>query len=213
MAQELFSISRALRNRATCGDGRILLFNDLEIKTYEFNALKRIEPDQKGRQLLNLSKSLFRLDKVEGIARAACLRNPRIDPAEIRLAYRVGLAGRLELPRQPQSMLYANLAKVSQQDLDTAYNEVLAAQRTPAFVEQLIGHAYWLEYLESQYATAFAELQGRIQVRADALEEAHTELDQAYFDELATLEVKTNTERRQLAIQLSQRELGGEEAT
>lgn len=213
LAQELFSISRALRNRATCGDGRILLFNDLEIKTYEFNALKRIEPDQKGRQLLNLSKSLFRLDKVEEIARTACLRNPRIDPAEIRLAYRVGLARRLVLPRQPHSMLYANLAKITQQDLDTAYNEVLAAQRTPAFVERLIGHTYWVEYLESQYPTAFAELQTRIQARADALEEAHAELDQTYFDELTALEVQTSTERRQLAIQLSQRELDGEQAT
>ncbi|MNO10435.1 hypothetical protein D3C81_2343060 [compost metagenome] len=45
----------------TCGDGRILLFNELEVEVHEFNALKSIAPEHKGRELLKLSRELFRL--------------------------------------------------------------------------------------------------------------------------------------------------------
>jgi Leucine-rich repeat (LRR) protein len=208
LRDELFSLARTLRVRETCGDGRILLFNDLEIKAYEFDALKTIEPEHKGRELLKLSRGLFRLGKVEDVARAAIQRRPRIDPAEIRLAYRIGLAERLGLPRQPKTMTYANLAQVTARDLDEAYAAILQAQGQPEFVEQLLGRSYWMDYLEEQYAAEFTQLQQRFEAGSEALEEQYPDFDAAYFDALDTLDTTRKAERRQLALRLSQQELG-----
>ncbi|WP_159935751.1 NEL-type E3 ubiquitin ligase domain-containing protein [Pseudomonas sp. S35] len=208
LRDELFSLARTLRVRETCGDGRILLFNDLEIKAYEFEALKSVEPEHKGRELLKLSRGLFRLGKVEDIARAAIQRRPRIDPAEIRLAYRIGLAERLGLPRQPKSMIYANLAQVTARDLDEAYVAILQAQGQPEFVEQLLGRSYWMDYLEEQYADEFTQLQQRFEAGSEALEEQYPDFDAAYFKALETLDTTRKTERRQLALRLSRQELG-----
>ena len=143
LGRRLMDLSRALRNRVTCGDGRILLFNELEVEVHEFNALKSIAPEHKGRELLKLSRELFRLAQVEEIASTRIQLRPNIDPAEIRLAYRVGLARRLGLPNQPKGMLYENLAQVTTGDLDQAYASILARERTPVFIEQLTARKYF----------------------------------------------------------------------
>ncbi len=40
-----------------------------------------------------------------------------VDEAEVRLAYRVGLQARLELPGQPRTMWFRAIARVSEADL------------------------------------------------------------------------------------------------
>lgn len=80
-------------------------------RCFEFNALRAIDPADKGQVLLKLSRKLFRLAQVEAQAEAHPAE-PRHRSAEIRLAYRIGLAQRLELPTQPRSMLYNNLSRV-----------------------------------------------------------------------------------------------------
>ncbi|SEM48715.1 Leucine rich repeat-containing protein [Pseudomonas sp. ok272] len=207
LRDELFSLARDLRVRETCGDGRILLFNDVELKVYEFNALKNIAPEHQGRELLKLSRGLFRLDKVEGVARAASRRNPSLDPAEIRLAYRIGLEQRLALPPQPKTMIYANLARVSAQDLDAAYAAVIAEEGQPEFVEQLLARPYWMPYLEERYAAEFLQLQQRYEVRGEALEEQYPDFDEAHFAAWEQMDSERKAERLVLATELSTREI------
>ncbi len=207
LRDELFERSRAMRNNATCGDGRILLFSDLEIKAYEFTALKAIDPAHKGRELLKLSRGLFNLDQVEALARQAIAEKPRIDPAEIRLAYRIGLARRLDLPGQPKSMLYQNLAQISPSDLERAYTTVVQAQGTSAFIEQLVTRPYWMKYLEERYADDFSNLQARLTEQSEALELRYPDFGEAYFDEIQTLGNQGKAERQQLARDLSRREM------
>ncbi|OPA89949.1 hypothetical protein BFW86_12330 [Pseudomonas fluorescens] len=207
LRDELFERSRAMRNNATCGDGRILLFSELEIKAYEFTALKAIDPAHKGRELLKLSRGLFNLDQVDALARQVIAEKPRIDPAEIRLAYRIGLARRLDLPGQPKSMLYQNLAQVSPSDLERAYTTIVQAQGTPAFIEQLVTRPYWMTYLEEKYADDFTRLQQQLQARSEALELRYPDFGEAYFREVETLGNQGNTERQQLARDLSRREM------
>ena len=207
LRETLFSLSNTSRGLETCGDGRMLLFNDLEIKVGEFNALKNIEPQHRGRELLKLSKGLFRLGKVEEIARADSQRRPRIDSAEIRLAYRIGLTQRLGLPQQPKAMTYANLAQVTDQALDEAFDAVIAAEKTPAFTEELINRPYWMDYLRERYTAEFSELSQRFAEKSEALDDQFPAFDGAHAAAMTAMGLEHSAESRQLAVRLSTTEL------
>ena len=194
------------RSQYTCGDGRILLFSNIEVKVYEFNVLKSVVAGEEGAALLKLSRGLFRLGQVEEIAQVQVNRRPRIDPAEIRMAYRVDLAKRLDLPRQPQDMLYRNVAKVSAEDLEAAYVAVLAAENTPAYLEQLLAREYWVDYLKRKYPQEFAQMEQARQEQADELEDRHPDFGAAYSIEVEALGKKNTREERELLVRLTERE-------
>ena len=209
LSRRLMDLSKALRNRVTCGDGRILLFNDLEIEVHEFNALKAIAPEHKGRELLKLSRELFRLAQVEEIARTRIQLRTAVDPAEIRLAYRIGLARRLGLPNQPKGMLYENLAQVTAVDLDQAYASILAREKTPEFIELLTARQYWRDYLEEKYPGEFKKVQQGFAEKVSDLEDRYPQFNAAYRQEVEALDTANKAERLQLLTQLSEREIAG----
>ena len=190
----------------TCGDGRILLFSDLEVKVHEFNALRSVVTGEEGAVLLRLARSLFRLGQVEEIAAAAISLHPDLDPAEVRLAYRISLARRLDLPRQPKDMLFRNAARVSAQDIESAYARVLAAQDSPAFMERLMTQDYWVNYLQRKYEADFSALEHRFELEAEALQDLYPELGEVYSQEIEALGQSKKVERRALLTRLSQRE-------
>ena len=203
LRNELFIIARS---PMTCGDGRILLFSDLEVKVHEFNALRSVVPGAEGPVLLKLATGLFRLGQVEEISRTDISLHPERDPAEIRLAYRIGLAKRLDLPKQPTDMLFRNASGVTDQDIDTACSKVLAAQNSPLLMEQLISQDYWVSYLQRKYASAFSRLELRYEQEAEALQDQHPELDEAYSREIVAMGERRKIEQRALLTRLSQRE-------
>ncbi|MGY2041630.1 NEL-type E3 ubiquitin ligase domain-containing protein [Pseudomonas pergaminensis] len=207
LRERLMGIAQASRHRQTCGDGRMLLFNALEVEVYEFNALRDVDPTNKGRALLKLSRGLFRLAQLEAIALERIRLNPGIDPAEIRLAYRVGLAQRLELPRQPRGMLFEQMSRVQAADLDVAYRKILELEQTPAFCEQLTARPYWKEYLQEKYPDDFATLQQTRQDKASALEDQYPEFSPEYFQEIDALDKANETEQQALMNELSAREI------
>ncbi|MDQ0654649.1 NEL-type E3 ubiquitin ligase domain-containing protein [Pseudomonas cedrina] len=207
LRERLMGIARASRHRETCGDGRMLLFNALEVQVYEANALREIDPTDKGRALLKLSRGLFRLAELEAIASERIRLNPATDPAEIRLAYRVGLAQRLELPSQPRGMIYQTLSRVVQADLDAAYQRIIEQEQTPAFSEQLIARPYWKAYLQEKYADDFARLQQALEREAAALEDQYPEINPEYLQKINTLQKANEDERQALMLQLSAVEL------
>ncbi|WCM49068.1 NEL-type E3 ubiquitin ligase domain-containing protein [Pseudomonas sp. WJP1] len=212
LSQRLMGLAKALRHQMTCGDGRILLFNELEVEVFEYEALKSIAPEHKGRELLKLSRRLFRLSQVEEIASARIAARPTTDPAEIRLAYRIGLAQRLDLPDQPQGMLYANMAGVAAADLDQAYTRIIAQEQTTVFNDQLIARKYWRDYLEEKYPAEFTRVQQQFQEKCADLEDQYAEFNQAYFQALKTLEADNRVDRKNLLSELTSRELA-EQAT
>ncbi|OAJ48322.1 NEL-type E3 ubiquitin ligase domain-containing protein [Pseudomonas marginalis] len=207
LSERLMLIARTSRNKATCGDGRILLFNDVEVGVYEFNALRRMDPSDKGRTLLKLSRRLFRLGEVEALARKRIQRFPGTDPAEIRLAYRTGLAQRLDLPTQPSTMLYRGVSGVQAADLDVAYASVIAEEQTPAFIEQLITRDYWKSYLQEKYPTEFAKVQQTLADQSETLEEQYPDINPAYLEQVDALQKANEVELRGLRRELSTREI------
>ncbi|WP_440972645.1 NEL-type E3 ubiquitin ligase domain-containing protein [Pseudomonas koreensis] len=146
----------------TCVDGRILTFSGLESKVFTHNALLDLSESRaavRGQALLALSRQLFRLDKVDELAKAASARSG-FDEAEVRLGYRIGLTGGwedgLELPGQPKNMSFAS--GVTPQQLLDARGEVLKAERSDRFLEDLIQRDYWLDFLKEQQPDAIREL-------------------------------------------------------
>ena len=146
----------------TCVDGRILTFSGLESKVFTYNALLDLpagRPGIRGEALLSLSRRLFRLDKVDELAKAAAARSG-FDEAEVRLGYRIGLTGGwddgLELPGQPKNMKFAS--GVTPQQLVNARAEVVSAERSERFLEDLIQRDYWLDYLKEQQPEAFRQM-------------------------------------------------------
>ncbi|WWL45393.1 NEL-type E3 ubiquitin ligase domain-containing protein [Pseudomonas parakoreensis] len=146
----------------TCVDGRILTFSGLESKVFTYNALLDLpagRPGIRGEALLSLSRQLFRLDKVDELAKAAAARSG-FDEAEVRLGYRIGLTGGwedgLELPGQPKNMKFAS--GVTPQQLFDARAEVVDAEHSDRFLEDLIQRDYWLDYLKEQQPEAFRQM-------------------------------------------------------
>ena len=143
----------------TCVDGRILTFSGLESKVFTHNALLEIPAGNlgsKGQALLNLSRQLFRLDKVDELATKAATGSGR-DVAEVRLGYRIGLTqgwdDGLILPGQPRHMTYSS--GVTSQQLTDVRTTVVSAEHSDGFFEDLIQRDYWVDYLKEKYPDVF----------------------------------------------------------
>lgn len=206
LRRDIFARATAILPNVTCGDGRILLFNELETSVHEFNTLAHVVPGQEGSALFRLAREMIRLEAVEAFAQADIQSRPRIDPAEIRLAYRIGLAQRLQLPRQPARMLYGALAQVTPAQIDQAYASVIAEEGTPAFLEHLVQREYWMDYLKRQYAQEFAALAVELEQRVDALDARYPDGGADYLREYAELGTQNTAEQKALALRLTERE-------
>ncbi|BFT63119.1 hypothetical protein PMm318_A38780 [Pseudomonas moorei] len=187
----------------TCVDGRILTFSALESTVFTHNALLDIPVGRagaKGRALLNLSRQLFRLDKVDDLASKAAVHAGQ-DQAEVRLGYRIGLtrgwSDGLDLPGQPRHMTYAS--GVSPQQLADARTTVMNAERSDAFYEDLIQRDYWLSYLRETYP----EEVRKIDEAATAPEEGEAVDDEALISQLFDLAATRNAK----LIELSRKEV------
>ena len=194
----------------TCLDGRILSFSELEARVYEYNTLRDIpqhRPEQRGRALLNLTRRLFRLERVDRLAEAAAINQDR---AEVRLQYRIGMTSGwpdgLELPGQPAHMLYGT--PIRGQVLINARASVLADEASPAFLEDLISRDYWVRYLEDRHSEVFEALKLEESRRHGAVEDAYPDLSSPeYLDAMGVLEVELPATRMEKLKELSRTEL------
>ncbi|MFA0936851.1 NEL-type E3 ubiquitin ligase domain-containing protein [Pseudomonas tremae] len=206
LRQQLFDIAA---HPQTCGDGLALVFGDMEVRVRVFSILSSTPESAQPLELFKMSQRLDRLDQVEKIAlRDIALRRQNgetVDEAEVRLAYRIGLQARLELPGQPRSMLFATIARVSDADLQAAYKEVIERERTPAFFESMIAREFWMSYLEVRYGPYFEPVKMPFLQRLAALDEQAQsgQSDQEYLDQVAQISGEREQAINELAISLS----------
>ncbi|NNA05804.1 hypothetical protein HBN65_03115 [Pseudomonas lundensis] len=199
------------RSPYTCGDGRILLFSDLEVKVHEFNVLKGVTSSEAGSVLLGLYKSLYRLERVEEIAREFMVQYPTIDPAEVRLDFRISLAERLQLPKQPKDMIYRNLVEHPSVELDEpfnvtlqkAYERVIATDNSPEFSHYLLSSEKWINYLKAQYPDECQALELQLKTEADQLEDRYPVINESYNAAIKALGSKKKREFETLYERLS----------
>lgn len=142
-----------------CDDAAALNFSSLEILVEISDASQRIEGGHlTARSLLALGRGLYRLDRLESIAHSHSLDNPGVDPLEVSLAYRTGLADKFYLPGQPRHMRYARLSGVTTAQLSAAEASVKAAELTPELLRFLGELPFWQSYLKKVHATHFETL-------------------------------------------------------
>lgn len=202
---------QSAETHGTCIDGRILTFSELEVRVYEANALRDVSAGQledKGRALLNLSRQLFRLGRVERLAEAAALHSDR---AEVRLQYRIGMTrgwpDGLELPGQPEHMAFAQ--PISGRVVEQARTSVLDAEASDDFLEELITRDYWVRYLQERYRQAFTALDEHADARHEAVEDKHPDRQdnseglERYRQALNELEIELGSERAGKLLELS----------
>ena len=169
LRDELFSLARS---RDTCPDGRMLVFNDIELRVYEFAEFGTGAASKSGQELFTFYKRMFRLGKVESIAQATANASGTTEVVEVRLAYRTALAKRLDLPKQAAGMLFS-APEVTPAAIEEAYEQVISAEKSSEFLEQLMTQDNWCDYLKTQYPQEFEALQAY----SDELNNA---LDQQY---------------------------------
>ena len=155
LRRDVIDIAAAPRS---CTDSVALSFSALEIQV----ELARIstDPTRQESDLINLGRRLYRLDKLTKIASehyTLQLATGVIgaDELEVLLAYRTGLAKPLNLPGQPQSMMFNNLAGVTAHDLNTAQLQITSGEGSAelnAFISTLdCWRAYLIERNKADY--------------------------------------------------------------
>lgn len=191
LREELFQLAA---HPATCGDGVAIVFSNLEIHVAVYNIRNEVSfVDQPG-TVFKLVRGLERLDEVEKAAQdlitSRRATNVSIDEAEIRLAYRVGLAKRLDLPNQPEGMLYNRLSGVTQDMLDETYTRIIAREGNPEFLEALITRDFWMDFLEKRYAPSFEPVKTRFHERMDELDRVKESglTDEEYMARIAVIQ-------------------------
>ncbi|WP_338010003.1 NEL-type E3 ubiquitin ligase domain-containing protein [Pseudomonas sp. GM18] len=170
LRKELFEMSRA---PTTCADAGAQVFNHMGIKVLasEAYALSTSNAVLESK-LVNLAKGAARLARVDDIARADVRSRPgNPDEVEVYLAYETGLAQRLGLPWQSESMLYRPLAGVKAKTLDTAFDTVMSMEAGDGLINDMIDMPFWQKYLHDTYPNEFRRNARLYETKSDLLDE------------------------------------------
>jgi Leucine-rich repeat (LRR) protein len=200
----------------TCIDGRILTFSELEVRVFVYHALRNIEPGRpmlRGQALVNLSRQLFRLDRVDVLAEAAALNRDR---AEVRLRYRIGLASGwpdgLDLPGQPLHMAFDT--PIRGRLLTDTRASILEAERSDALLDSMMSRDYWTTYLRERYPDDIRSIEDAVaQERVERLSNLEDrrergEVSEEDYDlEIVALGQQAEKLRKQKLIDLTRRAL------
>lgn len=159
-------------NPINCTDSAASNFSHLEVAV-EVDSVVAQAADAKAptATLLKLGRGLFRLEQLEQIARDHVSRNLSVDPLEVSLAFRTGLADHYDLPGQPRHMRYASLSGVKASDLEAAKTRVDAAEMSSKWMDFIVRQPFWCDYVRRAQSAKFTDI-----------DEIHGEKIQALFD-------------------------------
>ena len=145
--------------KANCADSAATIFSNLEVAV-KIDAVSRQSGNahDHAARLLSLGRRLFRQDYLARIARERVAADAKLDPVEVELAYRVGLADRLDLIGQPRHMRYSSASGVTASDLDVAYNRVVSAEMSTELLKYLSERSFWVDFLRQHHAKRFLDL-------------------------------------------------------
>ncbi|WP_054884010.1 NEL-type E3 ubiquitin ligase domain-containing protein [Pseudomonas sp. NBRC 111130] len=214
LRHELFELASHPR---TCVDSIAHCFSTLEVRSMVVRALQAAPPGSETHARLQLGRQLFRLDRVEALARDHVLRESQagrvVDEIEVSLAYRIGLAGPLGLPGQPRSMRFPTIARVTQADLNAAELAVYRAEAggLAAYVSE---RDFWRECLRQREAQRFDALEQPFWQRLEALDLRRAELgDGAYLRQMQQLASEREAATQALILQLTEQALAASPLT
>ncbi|MHC8328165.1 NEL-type E3 ubiquitin ligase domain-containing protein [Pseudomonas sp. LB1P83] len=199
--------------KANCADDAATLFSNLEVAV-EIDRVVRHSAnahDQAAR-LLRLGRSLFRLDYLSRMAREKAKADPALDAVEVELAYRTGLADRLELVGQPKHMRYASLSGVKASDLEVAYNKIITAEISPELSTYIRGRTFWSDFLRQHHGKQFIDLTAPFHVRMETAFENEATLGADYRPQVDGIAVELKKAETALLTSLTEAAMKADES-
>lgn len=215
LREQLFELAAS---PTTCVDSVASSFSALEVHFLLFQARAQSTPQTAGTTLLAFARRLFRLDQVERFARADMVSRVHegrdVDEVEVSLAYRVRLARALDLPGQPRSMQFAEVAAVSPAQLRAATDAVQRAEAGAELASFISTRDFWLEHLRTAHGAAFSEVEARFWTRLEALGDRQHSLPEGdYLAQMNQLGRDREHALQALALHLTQQALEREANT
>ena len=185
-----------------CDDAVAVNFSSLEVLVEINEASRQIEgAGLRARPLLKLAKGLFRLERLERIARRHSADNPTADPLEVSLAFRTGLTSNLYLPGQPRGMLYKTLAGVTQTELNQAETDLKIAELSPDLLEYIVELPFWKDYLKRIHARRFETLIEPFSRRIEDVFDQYQELQDGDYRDQMNVILREQRQAEALEIQ------------
>ena len=204
---EVMANDRLFGADQTCEDGARLIFSDIQVAVYARSELQGVPEAQHTEVLFRVIRRLFRLNEVQTLADLEIAsreaRDMLVDEAEVRMAYRIGLASDLDLPGQPLSMAWSRLASVDRQAILEARRLVLEREAGDEFVNYAVADRRWNERLRAEHQADLARVTASIRAQMEALEE-HPPADHDEYDRQGrALIASLNAAEKELLEQLT----------
>ncbi|MFJ4194237.1 NEL-type E3 ubiquitin ligase domain-containing protein [Pseudomonas sp. NPDC089534] len=192
-------------NPIHCMDSAALNFSHLEVAVEVHQVTHRqTDAEASAADLLRLGRRLFRLDRVDKLAQAHIASHPRVDPLEVGLAYRTGLAEGLDLPGQPRHMRFEFLSGVTREDLEAALIKVRNAELSTEFPAFLAQQPFWCDLMMQQHPRQFGTAQAIYPPRLQALfEKADTLTDADYLEQVNAISLERQAAETNLMKRLT----------
>lgn len=137
----LFAVAQGAT--ASCQDRVMLTANDMAKARLLFQ-VERGDYDQRLPELVGIARGMFRLEKLEAIARQKAASLMFVDEVEVYLAYQVKLCAPLRLPLVADDMAYFKVSGVSDKDL-LAAEATVKEMENREFKDFLLAWTPWLE--------------------------------------------------------------------
>lgn len=199
--------------KANCADSAATIFSNLEVAVDLDTVVREAANahDQASR-LLRLGRRLFRLNYLARIAREKSQAEPRLDPVEVELAYRIGLAEELALVGQPLHMRYASMGGVTAQDLTAAQNRVRMAENSPEYLAFISSRSFWIDFLRRHHGKQFTELTSPFQARMATAYEHQETLGAEYLPQVDGIADELKTAESSLLKRLTEAAMAADDA-
>ena len=151
----------ALGATVSCEDRVSLTFNNM--KKARLNAdVENGDYNERLPDLISLARGMFRLDKLEKIAREKVKSLRYVDEIEVYLAYQVKLRDTLHLPLDTPDMRFFDVSWVTQADLDKAETEVKASEEKEFISYLSTDWAPWQSVLKRLHAVGHKQAQAKL---------------------------------------------------
>ena len=141
----------------SCDDRIILALDDLDTMQLLDSAERKAFAGNAD-ELRELGLQMMRLDEVKRIARDHMKTLGWVDEIEVELAFQIGVRQQLALPGSTQHMIFRRCAKVSDQDIANAVNQVNTHCSDDNLQAYLAQWDPWQKYLRRQEVPTFDQL-------------------------------------------------------
>lgn len=143
---------------SSCEDRASLAYNQIK-NVYLNHAIEQGEYDNRVKEIIQLARGMFRMNKLEQIAREKVKKLNFCDEIDVFLAYQVKLQKRLSLPVETPDMRFFSISWVTPEDLNSAEQEVRDAEKTE--FDRFLATEYfsWLSFIKRQDPSSYKKME------------------------------------------------------